>query len=217
MNHLFHHHKLRLLNPTVILPPSPVLSPSPPFDPRDFFLPEEILPPQKRAHFLSPFSTNSSAPPQVFEMGESYHKTRLERHEEQIETFLSHLDELPLERIQHMISTLEMLIEDIQVTMALLPPGFLEPLYPDMINAQDIKHMIPPTPPRDTEPPVGSPISLSPSSSVGSSSPIRSTTPPLDYPLDESIFSELDNTLWIIPRSLESEPVPEEPNKSDAC
>ncbi|GKG51109.1 hypothetical protein Tco_0539233 [Tanacetum coccineum] len=52
--------------------------------------------------------------------------------------------------------------------MALLPPGFLEPLYPDMINAQDIKHMIPPTPPRDTEPLVGSPISLSPSSSVGS-------------------------------------------------
>ncbi|GKA30084.1 hypothetical protein Tco_0716329, partial [Tanacetum coccineum] len=43
----------------------------------------------------------------------------------------------------------------------------------DMINAQDIEHMIPPTPPRDTEPPVESPISLSPSSSVGSSSPIR--------------------------------------------
>ncbi|GKE86548.1 hypothetical protein Tco_1560290, partial [Tanacetum coccineum] len=59
------------------------------------------------------------------------------------------------------------------VTMALLPPGFLEPLYPDMINNQDIEHMIPPTPPRDTEPPVGSPIPLSPSSSVGSSSPVR--------------------------------------------
>ncbi|GKG43795.1 hypothetical protein Tco_0482888, partial [Tanacetum coccineum] len=66
--------------------------------------------------------------------------------------------------------------------MALLPPGFLEPLYSDMINAQDIEHMIPPTPPRDTEPPIGSPISLSPSSSVGSSSPVRSTTPPPDYP-----------------------------------
>ncbi|GJU08159.1 reverse transcriptase domain-containing protein [Tanacetum coccineum] len=58
------------------------------------------------------------------------------------------------------------------VTMALLPPGFLEPLYSDMINAQDIEHMIPPTPPRDTEPPVRSSIPLSPSSSVGSSSPI---------------------------------------------
>ncbi|GKC94999.1 putative reverse transcriptase domain-containing protein [Tanacetum coccineum] len=93
-----------------------------------------------------------------------------------------------------------------------LPPGFLEPLYPDMINAQDIKHMIPPTPLRDIEPPVESPIPLSPSSLVGSSSPVRSTTPPPDYPFDESIFAELDNSLWIIPRPLESEPVPEKPN-----
>ncbi|GKA03892.1 retrovirus-related pol polyprotein from transposon TNT 1-94 [Tanacetum coccineum] len=158
----------------------------------------------------------------------------MKRHEEQIETILNHSDELPFEHIEHTkdkieglekirhddeivlarvrISTLEMLIEDIQVTMALLPPGFLEPLYPD-INAQDIERMIPPTPPRDTEPPVGSPISLSPSSSVGSSSPVRSTTPPPDYPFDESIFAELDNSLWIIPRPLESEPVPKEPNK----
>ncbi|GKB70562.1 reverse transcriptase domain-containing protein [Tanacetum coccineum] len=73
--------------------------------------------------------------------------------------------------------------------------------------------MIPPTPPRDTEPRVGLPISLSPSSSVGSSSPVRSTTPPPDYPFDESIFAELDNSLWIIPRPLGSEPVPEEPNE----
>ncbi|GJV75142.1 hypothetical protein Tco_1506726 [Tanacetum coccineum] len=111
----------------------PVLPPSPLFDPRDFFLPEEILPPQKRARFLSPFSTDSSAPPQVFEMGESSHKTHLERHEEQIKTILNHLDELPLERIEHMedkieglgngrivlarvrTSTLEILIEDIQI------------------------------------------------------------------------------------------------------
>ncbi|GJY58656.1 reverse transcriptase domain-containing protein [Tanacetum coccineum] len=69
----------------------------------------------------------------------------------------------------------------------------------DMINNQDIEHMIPPTPPRDTEPPVRSHISLSSSSSVGSSSPVRSTTPPPDYPFDESIFAELDNSLWIIP------------------
>ncbi|GKE71510.1 hypothetical protein Tco_1529582 [Tanacetum coccineum] len=73
--------------------------------------------------------------------------------------------------------------------------------------------MIPPTPPSDTESPVGSPISLSPSSSVGSSSPFRSTTPPPDYPFDESIFAELDNSLWIIPRPLESEPVPKKPNE----
>ncbi|GJV04813.1 reverse transcriptase domain-containing protein [Tanacetum coccineum] len=114
-----------------------------------------------------------------------------------------HDDEIVLARVR--ISTLEMIIEDIQVTIALLPLGFLEPLYPDMINNQDIEHMIPPTPPRDIEPPVGSPISLSPSSSVGSSSPIRSTTPPPDYPFDKSIFAELENSLWIIPRPLESE------------
>ncbi|GJS35278.1 hypothetical protein Tco_0533660 [Tanacetum coccineum] len=167
-------------------------------------------------------------------MGDSSHMTRLERHEEQIETILNHLDKLPLERIEHMedkieglgtwhddeivlarirISTLKMIIKDIQVTMALLPPGFLEPLYPDMINAQDIERMIPPTPPRDIEPPVGSPISLSPSSSVGSLSSVRSTTPPPDYPFDKSIFAELENSLWIIPRPLESEPVPEKPNE----
>ncbi|GJW33464.1 retrotransposon protein, putative, ty1-copia subclass [Tanacetum coccineum] len=43
--------------PPTVLPPSPVL---PLFDPQDFFLPEEILPPQKRAYFLSPSSTNFS-------------------------------------------------------------------------------------------------------------------------------------------------------------
>ncbi|GKC93276.1 hypothetical protein Tco_1158718 [Tanacetum coccineum] len=87
------------ITPPTILPPSPVL---PLFDPQDFFLPEEILPPQKRARFLSPSSTDFSTPPQVFEIGESSHKTHLERHEEQIETILNHLDELPLERIEHM-------------------------------------------------------------------------------------------------------------------
>ncbi|GKF23901.1 hypothetical protein Tco_0076223 [Tanacetum coccineum] len=75
-------------------------------------------------------------------MGESSHMTRLEGHEEQIETILNHLDELPLERIEHIedkieglgngrrkqmghddeivlarvrTSTLDILIEDIQV------------------------------------------------------------------------------------------------------
>ncbi|GKA15513.1 hypothetical protein Tco_0695260 [Tanacetum coccineum] len=97
--------------------------------------------------------------------------------------------------------------------MALLPRGFIEPLYPDMINNQDIEHMIPPTPPRNIEPPVGSPIPLSPSSSVGYSSPVRLTTPPPDYPFDESILAELDILLWIIPRPLKNEPILEEPNE----
>nr|GFC70027.1 hypothetical protein [Tanacetum cinerariifolium] len=57
--------------------------------------------------------------------------------------------------------------------------------------------------------------SISPSSSVGSSSPIRSTISPLDYPFDEFIFAELDNSLWITPRPLGEESVPEELNESD--
>nr|GEX97245.1 hypothetical protein [Tanacetum cinerariifolium] len=61
--------------------------------------------------------------------------------------------------------------------------------------------------PKDTE------TSISPSSSVGSSSPIRSTISPLDYPFDESIFAELDNSLWITSRPLGEEPVPEELNE----
>ncbi|GJY88412.1 retrovirus-related pol polyprotein from transposon TNT 1-94 [Tanacetum coccineum] len=68
------------------------------------------------------------------------------------------------------------------------------------------------SPPKDTETPVESPIPISPSSLVGSSSPFRSTTPPPDYPFDKSI---LDNSLWIIPQPLRSEPVPEKPNESD--
>ncbi|GJZ39055.1 reverse transcriptase domain-containing protein [Tanacetum coccineum] len=126
--------------PPTVLPPSPVLPLSPMFDPQDFFLLEEILPPQKRARFL-PSSSDFSTSPQVFEIGESSHKTYLECHEEQIETILNHLDELPYERVEHMedkieglgngrreqirhddeivlarvrISTLKMLIEDIQ-------------------------------------------------------------------------------------------------------
>ncbi|GJX36719.1 hypothetical protein Tco_0248276 [Tanacetum coccineum] len=49
----------------------------------------------------------SLPPPQVFKIGESSHKTHLERHEEQIKTILNHLDELPLERIEHMEDKIE--------------------------------------------------------------------------------------------------------------
>ncbi|GJZ40540.1 hypothetical protein Tco_0587426 [Tanacetum coccineum] len=68
-------------------------------------------------------------------------------------------------------------------------------------------------PPKDTKTPIESPIPISLSSSVGYSSPVRSTTPPPDYPFDDSIFADLDNSLWIIPRPLGSEPVPEESNE----
>ncbi|GKA56487.1 hypothetical protein Tco_0755559 [Tanacetum coccineum] len=53
----------------------------------------------KRARSRS--SSSTSALPQVFKIGESSHKTSLERHEEQIKTILNHIDELPLELIEH--------------------------------------------------------------------------------------------------------------------
>ncbi|GJV26317.1 reverse transcriptase domain-containing protein [Tanacetum coccineum] len=71
------------------------------------------------------------------------------------------------------------------------------------------------SPTKDTKNPVESPIPVSLSLSVGSSSSVRSTTPPPVYPFDEPIFAELDNSLWIIPRPLGSELVPEEPDESD--
>ncbi|GJS76417.1 hypothetical protein Tco_0726298 [Tanacetum coccineum] len=72
-------------------------------------------------------------------------------------------------------------------------------------------------PPKDTETPVESPIPISLFIHSQFSSPVRSTTPPPHYPFDESIFAEIDNSLWIIPRLLESEPVPEESSKLDTC
>ncbi|GJW93833.1 reverse transcriptase domain-containing protein [Tanacetum coccineum] len=66
--------------------------------------------------------------------------------------------------------------------------------------------MIPPTPLRNIEPPIGSPIPLSPSSSVGSSSPVRSTTPPPDYPLMNYLSGHGM-------KPLKNEPIPKEPNE----
>ncbi|GJU27594.1 hypothetical protein Tco_1166215 [Tanacetum coccineum] len=57
---------------------------------------------KKRACFLSSSSTDFSTPPQVFEIGESSHKTSLEHHKEQIETILNHLDESFLSSLEHM-------------------------------------------------------------------------------------------------------------------
>ncbi|GJR06076.1 hypothetical protein Tco_0529060 [Tanacetum coccineum] len=97
-----------------------------------------------------------------------------------------------------------------------IPPLTVVPPSPMLSPMFDSRDFFPPEeipPPKDTKTPVESPIPISPSSSVGSSSPIRSTTPPPDYPFDESIFAELDNSLWIIPRPLGGEPVPEESNE----
>ncbi|GJR17529.1 hypothetical protein Tco_0966056 [Tanacetum coccineum] len=65
----------------------------------------KILPPKKRGRDRS--SSFTSALPQAFKIGESSHKTSLERHKEQIEEILNHLDELSLDRIKHMEDKIE--------------------------------------------------------------------------------------------------------------
>ncbi|GKD27206.1 hypothetical protein Tco_1233420 [Tanacetum coccineum] len=52
-------------------------------------------------------SSSSTSLPQVFEIGESSRKTSIERHEEQIEEILNHLDELSLNRIEHIEDKVE--------------------------------------------------------------------------------------------------------------
>ncbi|GKE37461.1 hypothetical protein Tco_1460866 [Tanacetum coccineum] len=111
--------------PPPVLPLPPVLPSSPLSHPRDS-IPEEIMLPQKRACFLSPpsSSTDLSASARVFEIGESSQTaaarqptiltlmTRLERHEEQIDAILNHLDELPLEHIEQIEYGIEGLVDD---------------------------------------------------------------------------------------------------------
>ncbi|GJW72709.1 hypothetical protein Tco_0132079 [Tanacetum coccineum] len=89
--------------PPTIVPPSIMLSPM--LNPQEFFLLEELLSPKKQGHNQS-FSS-IFALPQEFEMGESSQKTSLERHEEQIEEILNHLDELSLDRIEHIEDNIE--------------------------------------------------------------------------------------------------------------
>ncbi|GJW21624.1 reverse transcriptase domain-containing protein [Tanacetum coccineum] len=94
------------------IPPPIIVSPSPMFNPQEFFLPEELLPPKKRGRARSSSSTPTL--PQEFEIGESSRKTSLERHEEQIEEILNHLDELSLDCIE--IANLEQINEEIQIS-----------------------------------------------------------------------------------------------------
>ncbi|GKA58439.1 hypothetical protein Tco_0757627 [Tanacetum coccineum] len=89
--------------PPNIVPPS--IMPSSMFNPQEFFLPKDLLSPKKQGHNQSFSST--SALPQEFEMRESSRKTSLERHEEQIEEILNHLDELSLDRIEHIEDKIE--------------------------------------------------------------------------------------------------------------
>nr|GEW52645.1 hypothetical protein [Tanacetum cinerariifolium] len=89
--------------PPVIVPPSLMLSPI--FNPQEFFLPQELFPPKKQGRDRS--SSSTSALPQEFEIGESSRKTSLERHKEQIEEILNHLDELSLDRIENIEDNIE--------------------------------------------------------------------------------------------------------------
>nr|GEZ84400.1 hypothetical protein [Tanacetum cinerariifolium] len=115
--------------PPTVLPSPPVLSLSPMFDPQDFFLPEEILPSRKRARSRSSFST--SALPQHMEdkiEGLGNARVIIQRDFDKLDTELQkartqitrlqreqmgHNDEIVLARVR--ISTLEMIIKDIQV------------------------------------------------------------------------------------------------------
>ncbi|GKG18566.1 hypothetical protein Tco_0372864, partial [Tanacetum coccineum] len=81
------------------IPPPTIVPPSSMFNPQEFFFPEELLSPKKQGHNQSFSST--SALPQEFKMGESSSKTSLECHEELIEEVLNHLDELSVDRIEH--------------------------------------------------------------------------------------------------------------------
>ncbi|GKF29317.1 hypothetical protein Tco_0095659, partial [Tanacetum coccineum] len=83
--------------PPTIMPPSLMLSPM--FNSQEFFLPEELLPLKKRGRDRS--SSFTSSLPQAFEIGESSRNTSLERYKEQIEEILNRLDELSLDRIEH--------------------------------------------------------------------------------------------------------------------
>ncbi|GJY23009.1 hypothetical protein Tco_0396667 [Tanacetum coccineum] len=85
------------------IPPPTIVPPSSMFNPQEFFLPEGLLSPKK--HNRS--SSSTSAPPQEFEMREISRKTSLERHKEQIEEILNHLDELSLDRIEHIEDKIE--------------------------------------------------------------------------------------------------------------
>nr|GEV82118.1 reverse transcriptase domain-containing protein [Tanacetum cinerariifolium] len=139
---------------------------------------EEIMPPHKQAHFLSPPSSSTDLSTSPW-----------------INAILNHLDEFPLKRIEQIeygieglvngrviiqrdFDRLEIELQEAQTQIA----GFQrEQMRHDdevvltrvrISTLKDIKHIIPSTPPRDIEPPVGSPIP----SSLFSIAPKRKST-----------------------------------------
>ncbi|GJT13031.1 hypothetical protein Tco_0860073 [Tanacetum coccineum] len=83
------------------IPPPTIIPPSSIPKPQESFLPKEFLSPKKRGR------SSSSSLPQAFEIGESSRKTSIERHEEQIEEILNHLEELSLNCIEHIEDKVE--------------------------------------------------------------------------------------------------------------
>ncbi|GKD72982.1 hypothetical protein Tco_1331264 [Tanacetum coccineum] len=144
------------------IPPPTIVPSSLMFNPQEFFLPENLLPLKKRGHDRS--SSSTSTLPQEFDMGESSHKTSVERHKEQIEEILNHLDELSLDRIEYMedkidglgkgrkanmkinknkialarfrIANLEQIIEDIQARHQADKESILNAIY-ELKNSQE--------------------------------------------------------------------------------
>ncbi|GKD32201.1 hypothetical protein Tco_1242979 [Tanacetum coccineum] len=100
--HAYYAKELPIPPPTIV-PPSSMLSPM--FNAQELFLLEELLPLKKRGRVRS--SSSTSALPQAFEIGEISRKTSLERHEEQIEEILNHLEEISLDRIEHIEDKIE--------------------------------------------------------------------------------------------------------------
>ncbi|GJS69088.1 hypothetical protein Tco_0701929 [Tanacetum coccineum] len=66
---------------------------------------KELLPSKKRGCDQS--SSSTSTLPQDFEIGESSQKTSIERHKEQIEEIMNHLDEISLDRIEYIEDKIE--------------------------------------------------------------------------------------------------------------
>ncbi|GKC23675.1 hypothetical protein Tco_1025825 [Tanacetum coccineum] len=153
--HAYYAEKSSIPPPTIV-PPSSMLSPM--FNSQEFFLPEELLPLKKRGRDRS--SSSTSALPQAFEIGESSRKTSLRMSRwKQIEEILNHLDELSLDRIEHIedkiegplenveihnkialgrfrIANLEQIIEDIQVRHQADKESLLDAIYEHKNNQE---------------------------------------------------------------------------------
>ncbi|GKE46531.1 hypothetical protein Tco_1477789 [Tanacetum coccineum] len=145
----------------------------------------------------SPFSTTTSSycSPNCFasissvttitNIGKNYHgapDTSYTHHEQHIETILNHLDELPLKRIEHVEDKIEGLESRTHIAeLQKEKMGHNDEIVLDRVRISTLEMLI-----EDIQ--------------------------KLRLP-DESIFAELDNSLWIILNPLRSEPVPEKPNK----